>query len=315
MKHISSSSRIYPRTACRRLDQAPLISDILSMASLDLEDVRPCHSLFDLPLEIREIIYAHLLKATYTDTLSSSMAISYDHSAPRTASHRLAILQTSWQVNNEALPILYRESAFRFSFNKYLIRTPDFDRTPGLVPESSILTPPTQLATKSAALLQNVELQIDMRHHLWRPDNPISTQLLKSLDALSMPGLRRESCLIELRYDWSHIRFASHIVHLSTAFLEAMQNLTSFRLVNIQITILPSPSPSPYQYWPPDAQDPYPGSLIEGITKACLAFTEYLEPILGPSDFQTEGSAFCLVYRPAMRNPGKDRVRRCTGTS
>ena len=80
------------------------------------------YSLFTFPLEVRNMIYFHLLKASYIDLDWPScrghsrifVLLGVDANVTRPESDRLSILRVSRRLHYEAMCFLYRHNTFCF---------------------------------------------------------------------------------------------------------------------------------------------------------------------------------------------------------
>lgn len=263
------------------------------MANLDEDDARSRNGLFDIPLELRNMVYAHLLKATYTDTFHPVIDSHHVRIPAGETSDRLVILRISQQVYREALPILYRESVFQIGLHMYFSNTPSFTR------QSTIMEPSAHLRTGMANLLQNIELTIDMRLPSSEEHGPISTQLLHSLHIFNVPGLRRESCHLRLRYDWWLVRSMPRDQRSTNAFLATLEELSVFRILKIQSFAMVDQYQSAGRIWQCDSQGKLLDHIFEGQEMDYIKLREHLDSMLGPSECDLKGLSHILIYRPA----------------
>ena len=164
----------------------------------------PSTSFFSLPRELRDVIYAYLFEAIYTQykgnahlTIEESTGAG-NHSEAE-ISDRLAIMQVSRRLWDEGSTVLYGQHVFCFHV--------------GSIPFNG-----TVLTQRTADLMQDIEINLS-------PSKcPDSVRILQLFGDSQIP---RNSCLVKLKFPKLEL--------IGVDMIEALKRLTSFELLGFEV--------------------------------------------------------------------------------
>ena len=260
----------------------------------------PMKNVFDLPRELRDMIYMHLFKGVYTDILPPYLDVHLSSRVSLPRSPRLEILVVSKQISAEALSVLYQSSTFNFySTVGNDIAWPFDFCTYNMIREKSLLL------TKTALRLQNVRLHINMLELPFPGTH--SDQVAQNLDILSKIGDRRNMCEITLKFDIAPFLDVIGTRHWVSSLLMSISRLSIFATVRIKVLILFRA----YHSVPFHASYPgkYPSieAAIEAFMDMITEFVWRLEFSLGPAEHVMEKYTSSHLYKPQAWKADKSR--------
>lgn len=227
------------------------------------------HSFFAFPPEVRNMIYRHLPKATFTGLdwgLNPCCAPSppwqriSEKSQVRPESDRLGILRAARQLNYEAISFLYRHSTFRFQVQ----RLPD--------------VPPKMLGPEALSMIQHVEITVDVTlFDFSSTESEEKAEYVGGLRGLYGSRTPRKTCHVTTDCGWSTNEPSTRSV------VRGLKTLNNFELLTLDVRFSPGIN--------------YDGYALP----ACIYFGIYnheLEPELGPGKFDTRHGHCCLSFHP-----------------
>lgn len=164
----------------------------------------PATSFFNLPRELRDLIYSHLFEAVYTQSgrnlhLSIPPLDSGRNTAKAETSDRLAIMQASRRLWEEGSTILYGQHLFRFHVG-------------------STSSNATFLTQRTANLMQDIEIT------LGPSKAPGSVRILQLFGTSQIP---RKSCFIKLQFRKPEL--------IDDNSIEALRQLTGFKVLTLEV--------------------------------------------------------------------------------
>ena len=204
--HLSISSMSTPALGLAE-DSASEAMDIPAVQAARRTPVPPT-SFFSLPRELRDMIYAYLFEAIYTQCKGNAhltLAEIFCASTPPEAeiSDRLAIMQASRRLWDEGSTMLYCKHVFCFHV--------------GSIPFDA-----TFLTQRTANLMQDIEINLSPSKF---PDS------VRILQLFGDPQILRNSCLVKLKFRKPEL--------IGVNVIEALKQLTGFELLAFEMEAPP----------------------------------------------------------------------------
>ena len=214
---------------------------------------------FNLPRELRDQIYAHLLdlKVTYTQIRAQAdfldVHLDLVDDMKTRSSCRLTFMQASRTLLEESSRILYGENIFHIHVGSTLYH-------------SSFLT------QKTADLMQNIVISLH---------SDMDREVLRVLRLFGTSEMTRQSCLIKLKF--------TQRKPLEEDTIEILKKLSGFKVLTFQL----KPTKASHHARPQGLCVPWVSILF------LLAYIKkHLTPVLGPSTFSNDQSRRCLTFHP-----------------
>ena len=217
---------------------------------------------FNLPLELRNLIYYYLFEDVYTQIRVNARLrnLRLDHPDGDRASpaRQLKAMQASRRLWEEGSRIFYGENQFRFH-----IGSEDFNTT--------------LLRQRTTDLMQDIEITL-------HPSNAAKApEVLRVLQLFGTPQIMRRFCLVKLRL--------RKVELMSNNMIEALKKMTGFKILSFEVnvpTVTGRRSPGFPGY----------GRPIIWVSDL-LAFVQMnLTPAMGDGTFANEHHFRRLIFKP-----------------
>ena len=229
----------------------------------------PSTSFFSLPRELRDLIYAYLFEAIYTqykgnEHLPIAGSTGAGTHSEAEISDRLAILQVSRRLWDEGSTVLYGQHVFCFHV--------------GSIPSSGTL-----LTQRTADLMRDIEINLSPSKC---PDSVRTLQLFG--DPPGDPPIPRNSCLVKLKFPKLEL--------IGVDVIEALKRLTSFELLGFEVD-----TPARLRWMRSGPPIPWISGLLANIKPE-------MEMALGPSTYANADCYRRLIFKP-LYHRRKERVK------
>ena len=225
---------------------------------------RICH-FAKLPRELRDMIYSHVLRGTYTKVNPPRTLIFRAGCGYSRASQNLNILRTSRQVSEEAMCVLYRENYFRFYITAFF--------------------PPKPLCQKTADKVQKIHFV----SHVLSIEDYSPADRDRILSRIQQLGILSNSCKVKDRCD-----FIMPWWRLPKEFLSTLETLSAFQCVTVKLGA---------EIFSRTRSAECFDRAITLSLPFHYELSDRLRPTLGCATFEGHWASFQMVFKPRGENP------------